>query len=672
MFDSIDLARVVCPAAPSYSLGRLCELAGLEHPRPHHALEDAEATFRLFLELVRLARELPPEVLAELRQLTLGSRHSLRTFFHLIVGGDAEPPPEAFPGEAALVSAAARAAVAARAAAASGAGGWSGGTGGAAAAGTGPADSPGATGAGGAEPAARPPALAADALTALLGPGGPLAAEPGWELREAQQQMCRAVAQAFERERNLMVEAGTGTGKSLAYLLPALAWATSRGDRVCVSTYTINLQEQLLHKDLPLAARILGVPARAVLLKGRSHYLGRLRWEQLLAGTRLDVASDAPELEGIDPSELLIFKLKVTVWLGSTRTGDRDELRLFGQEERIWRAVASEWSDCRSADCVDGPRPCFYHLSRRRAAGADVVVVNHALLLADAFNETGALPLGRHLVVDEAHHLEEAATRGLTEEVREDDLLGLMALAGAASPGRGASPELRRLREAVLAMFDGLRDACRSLMGNEAGRELRFESRLRAGRLFEPVRAAAEDVAVLLERLTEAEGAVVGPRLRQLVAPILTEPQDRVAWASFGRDARVAVRSAPIEVADILARRLFADKATVVMTSATLALQGSFEYVRRRTGLPQSRLEELVLESPFDYLNQALLGLPEDLPIPGEPGFQDALVEVVEEIARGLGGRTMVLFTSAEQLGQVANRLRLSLETEGMEILAQG
>jgi Rad3-related DNA helicase/DNA polymerase III epsilon subunit-like protein len=652
VFDSLDLARVLCPAAPSYSLGALCELTGLRHPRPHHALEDAEATYRLFLELVRLGRELPPLVLADLRRLTEGTGHSLHAFFGGIVGAPAEPPEEAFPGEAALVSAAARAAIASRGALAE--------------------SEEGELDRRTAELEVPRPAFDAEAVAELLGPGGPLGGEPGWELRESQQQMCRAVAQAFEREVSLMVEAGTGTGKSLAYLLPALAWAEAKGQRVCVSTYTINLQEQLLHKDLPLAARILQVPPRAVLLKGRSHYLGRLRWEQLLAGTRADLEGGAPELEGIDPGELLVFKLKVTVWLGWTRTGDRDELRLFGQEEKIWRAVASEWSDCRSADCVDGPRPCFYHLSRRRAASADIVVVNHALLLADAFNESGGLPLGRHLIVDEAHHLEEAATRGLTEEVREEDLLGLLALAGAASPGRAPGAELRRLRESTIAVCEGLRDACRRLMGQEVGRELRLDSRLRAGRLFAPVREAAESAAASLERLSEAEGAVVGPRLRLMVQALLAEDPERVVWASFGRDARVIIRSAPIEVAAALAEKLFAGKATTVMTSATLALNGSFEYVRRRTGLPSSRLEELVLESPFDYLNQALLCLPDDMPLPGEPAFLDRLTGVVEGIARGLSGRTLVLFTSSDQLHQVAGRLRLSLESEGLEVLAQG
>ena len=324
VFDTIEVARVVCPAAPSYSLGGLCDLVGLKHPRPHHALEDAEATFRVFLELVRAAGELGDELLARLRELTRGTGHGLETVF-----GEMVVPADRLGGLAQVVPPA-------------------------------PPD---------------PPRLELrrhqpDELAALLGAAGPLAAEPGWELREQQQQMCLAVGQAFERKLNLVVEAGTGTGKSLAYLLPALAWAGSAREPVAVSTYTINLQEQLLHKDLPLAARILGVPLRAVLLKGRAHYLSLIRWQQLLAGTAPGVP--APRLEGIDRDELLIFKLKLTVWLSRTHTGDRDELRLFGQEERIWRSVASEWGlDCRNPDCVEGKKPCFYHLSRRRARTAD-------------------------------------------------------------------------------------------------------------------------------------------------------------------------------------------------------------------------------------------------------------------------------------------------------------
>jgi DNA polymerase III epsilon subunit family exonuclease len=628
VFDSIEVARVVAPSAPSYSLGRLCELVNLQHPRAHHALEDAEATFRVFLALADMASQLPLETLERLRELSAPTDHSLRTFFHDIVvprSGGAEarhPAPLGGPPSA---------------------------------------------------PPAKMPPLEVEDLVRLLGPEGPLAAEPGWELREAQLEMCRAVGQAFERRLNLVVEAGTGTGKSLAYLVPALAHAASRRRQVYISTYTINLQEQLLHKDLPLAARILGIPLRAVLLKGRAHYLSRLRWQQLLLGTEGGRTAADTELEGINPDELLIFKLKVTVWLDRTATGDRDELRLFGQEERIWRAVASEWADCPSSTCLVGPSPCFYHLSRQRAGAADVVVVNHALLLADAFNEREALAAVRCLVLDEAHHLEEAATRGLTTEAREDDVLQALALAAGVLPrGTGPGTELRRLEASVRELFESVRMAGRAVWGLETGRELTIDAASWSQDWMLAVIAAADRTRDGVRALPTPQAAVVAPRLATLLEMLTPGQKGRVVWFSFGRDSRTSVRSAPVDVGSALQEAVFDDRDSIVLTSATLTVEGGFDYFCGRIGLPASRLVEIVLPSPFDFLEQALLCLPDDIPSPGEAGFEDSLVEVIVGAALRLRGRTLVLFTSTEQLNNVSARVRDRLSIEGIEVLAQG
>ena len=630
VFDSIEIARWVVPSAPSYSLGGLCELTNLQHPRPHHALEDAEATFRVFLALADMAGELPPPTLQELRHLTASSQHSLRTFLHDIVVPVAPEPQRIRPGRRVPDG----------------------------------------------RPRARLERLDADEVVALLGPSGPLAAEPGWELREAQLDMCRAVAQALERRLNLVVEAGTGTGKSLAYLLPALAHAATSGRQVYVSTYTINLQEQLLHKDLPLAARLLGIPLRATLLKGRGHYFSLLRWQQLLLGTDSGGTAAHTDLEGINPDELLIFKLKISVWLGRTSTGDRDELRLFGQEERIWRAVASEWEDCPNNSCLQGPSPCFYHRSRQRAAEADVVVVNHALLLADAFNERETLAAVRCLVLDEAHHLEEAATRGLTEEAREEDLLQSVALAAGAGPrvaGRAThGSELLAVEQAVSGLFEAVRQAGRSVWALETGRDLTIEKNAWTEAWMQPVLEAAARTGAAARRLPAPQAAVVAPRLARLLEMLNPGQAGRVLWFSYGRDGRTAIRSAPVDVASALREALFEDRDSVILTSATLTVQGGFDYFRERVGLPPSGLVEMTLPSPFDFLEQALLCIPDDVPAPGDPGFEDALVEVIAGTALRLRGRTLVLFTSTEQLHAVSGRVKEALLGEGIEVLAQG
>jgi DNA polymerase III epsilon subunit family exonuclease len=572
VFDSIEVARVVCPAAPSYSLGGLCDLVGLKHPRPHHALEDAEATFRLFLALLRLAAQLPATTLESLREVSGGSPHSLATFFReLVPQADVAVDPGAVDGVDRQRG------------------------------------TPGASSRRPDTPLITP--LGPDELADLVGPAGPLASEPGWELREGQQEMCRAVAQAFARKVNLVAEAGTGTGKSLAYLLPALAWAAADQGQVCVSTYTSNLQEQLLHK--------------------------------------------------------------LTVWLGWTTTGDRDELRLFGQEERIWRAVASEWGDCRPADCMTGSTPCFYHRSRQRAAEADVVVVNHALLLADAFNENSTRSRARHLVIDEAHHLEEAATKGLTDELREEDLLGLIAIAAAGDRGTVASASTR-LQDAVRGLFEVLRSACRAVFGSDLGRELRLDAEGLGSPGMSGLAGAVDGVRSAMRDLPVSTAAMVKPRMLRLVELASQPDPEQVTWASFGRYGRVALKRAPLSVGPLLAEAIFDDRDSIILTSATLSLNGSFEYFRSRVGLSASRLNELVLPSPFDFLQQALLCLPDDLPAPPEDDFVEHLVAVVADTARRLSGRTLVLFTSMEQLTDAATRLRADLGPDGIEVLAQG
>src|SRR3984893_12807104 len=222
--------------------------------------------------------------------------------------------------------------------------------------------------------------------------------------------MLLAVAQIQGRGGSLVVEAGTGTGKSLAYLVPSIARAVRHGERVVVSTDTHTLQEQLMGKDLPGLRECLPWDFKACLLKGSSNYVSLRRWRRYLA----ELCHDADELR---------FKLKVLVWLHSTESGDRSELRLHGREEVFWARIASDPLDCVGIHCTK--EDCYVHRARAEAEAADLVVVNHALLLADAEVGGGLLPPFDHLVIDEAHHLEEAATRGLRQEV---DGPGLQAL----------------------------------------------------------------------------------------------------------------------------------------------------------------------------------------------------------------------------------------------------
>jgi len=350
ILDTLEIARILLPNSPSHSLPLLAAELGLEQPRPHRALDDADATRQLFLRLREEAAALEESLKESVLALVAPYAWAIARFFAEALTAALPAPPVAHRGAAGTARAGRR-------------------SGGSA------DDDP-------------------HFLAGLLGPEGPLAGVlPEYEHREAQGQMLLAVAQTMQRGGTLVVEAGTGTGKSLAYLIPALARATRRGERVVVSTNTHTLQEQLTSKDLPALREWLPWDFTACLLKGRPNYVSLRRWRRFLA----EPCAEPDELK---------FKLKLLVWLHQTETGDRSELRLQGREEVLWARIASDPLDCVGIHCT--AEDCFVHRARAEAEKADLVVVNHALLLADAASGGGILPPYDHLVVDEAHHLGKA------------------------------------------------------------------------------------------------------------------------------------------------------------------------------------------------------------------------------------------------------------------------
>ncbi|HKW59505.1 MAG TPA: exonuclease domain-containing protein, partial [Candidatus Dormibacteraeota bacterium] len=367
ILDTLDIARILLPAAASHSLPLLASEMGFSQPRPHRALDDADATRQLLLRLREEAIALDEGLKESMLALVAPYPWPVATFF-----ADAltAPNPNPEPETAVRLEPSGR----------------------------GPS-------------AGRPPDDPAS-LAGLLGPEGPLAALlPGYEHRESQMQMLLAVAQIQARGGALVVEAGTGTGKSLAYLVPSIARAVGHRQRVVVSTNTHTLQEQLMGKDLPGLREWLPWDFKACLLKGRSNYISLRRWRRYL----VEPCRDAEEL---------MFKLKVLTWLHTTESGDRSELRLYGREEVWWNRVASDPLDCVGVRCTK--EDCYVHRARAEAEAADLVVVNHALLLADAEVGGGLLPDYEHLVIDEAHHLEDAATRGLRHEVDGPGVVALL------------------------------------------------------------------------------------------------------------------------------------------------------------------------------------------------------------------------------------------------------
>ncbi|MGH7764406.1 MAG: helicase C-terminal domain-containing protein [Candidatus Dormibacteraceae bacterium] len=663
ILDTLDVARILLPAAASHSLPLLATDFGFSQPRPHRALDDANATRQLLLRLRDEAISLEEGVKESMLALVAPYPWPIARFF-----ADALTAPNPSPEPAAAGSVESR--------------------------------SPGKTGT---IPPDDPIVVAA-----LLGPDGPLAGGvPGYEHREAQMQMLVAVAQIQSRGGNLIVEAGTGTGKSLAYLVPSIARAVRHHERVVVSTNTHTLQEQLMGKDLPALREWLPWDFKACLLKGRSNYLSIRRWRRYLAVP----CADADELN---------FKLKMLLWLHLTESGDRSELRLHGHEEVLWTRIASDPLDCVGIRCTK--EDCYVHRARAEAEAADLVVINHALLLADAEVGGGLLPEFDHLVVDEAHHLEEAATRGLRQEIDGPGLLALLDRLAGAGHGQqdGLLAELRRQPRlgasddafgAAAPLSVAAADRVRELFGAAApwvaarldvserrDDSVRITGAVREDAAWERLRILGENASTALAALEVTlrragagvrdwlggaepdqgvrELEIIRGRLQGagelLAEALLTPDPNRVYWFTLlARTENLMLRAAPINVGDLLRERVYSERRSSVFTSATLAVAGSFDYFRSRIGLG-AEVEELVLPSPFDFLNQALVCLPTDLPLPEHENFDHDVEDVIAAVSRRVGGRTLVLFTSHRQLRDVYAALKHRVDLDEVLILGQG
>lgn len=664
ILDTLDVARILLPSAGSHSLPLLSTEMGFNQPRPHRALDDADATRQLLLRLREEAAALDEGLKESMLALVAPYTWPVARFFadSLVLPN---PNPEA---ESTMTAKAAR------------------------------PD-------GGREVPPDDPRL----MAALLGPEGPLAGRlPDYEHREPQMQMLLAVAQIQARGGTLVVEAGTGTGKSLAYLVPSLARAVGHRERVMVSTDTHTLQEQLMGKDLPALREWLPWDFRACLLKGRANYVSLRRWRHYLAQPCAD-------------QDDLTFKLKILIWLHSTESGDRSELRLHGREEVLWNHIASDPLDCVGVHCTR--EDCYVHRARAEAEAAHLVVINHSLLLADAETGGGLLPEYDHLVIDEAHHLEEAATRGLRQEVDGPGLLALLDRLAASdpdSPDRGLLDELRRQPhlgasgdafDDAIPMSVGAAGRVRALFGiaeiwvaarlGEADRReesVRLTPAMRENDAWTSVALAAENAVTSLAALDgELRRAVSGVRdwlggsepdqgirelemIRGRVAAaialldeaLLTPDANSVYWFSLlSRAENLILRAAPVNVGSLLRERVYAEKRSTVFTSATLAVGGTFDYFCSRIGLG-SGIEEMILPSPFDFYHQALVCLPTDLPLPEDEAFDASVEDVIAALAARVGGRTLALFTSHRQLRDVHTALKHRVDLDEVLILGQG
>jgi len=483
----------------------------------------------------------------------------------------------------------------------------------------------------------------------LLDESGPLAATlPSFEYRESQQRMSGAVAEVFREGGTLLVEAGTGTGKTLAYLIPAVL----SGQRVVISTGTKNLQEQLYYKDIPLLRKAMKVPFTACLMKGRGNYLCLTHYAQFAMQPSFRVFQEASHFDA------------VARWAGATKTGDRAEIP--GAPERLdfWKGISARSENCTGRDCAEYER-CFVTRLRQRAAESDIIVVNHHLLFADLMVREGSygevIPEYDHLILDEAHQLEDVATQYfglLVSNVRVDDLArDAESVWDARAKGRSLSQAkagLGRLKNAGHALFESYRSK-EERYRLEASATPPLQQRLRQSFLKElaAVRAQLggipdpdESTVALVRRASEIE--------HDLTSVLTSNDPEVVSWCEQ-RERSVALRSSPINVAPLMQSLVFDKKRTVVMTSATLAVEDSFDYMSTRLGVETERCQTLA--SPFDFREQALLYVPRHLPSPRERGFVVEATQEIRALLMASRGRAFVLFTSFANLHAVRRGL---------------
>jgi DNA polymerase-3 subunit epsilon/ATP-dependent DNA helicase DinG len=660
--DTAELASILRPSASSYALQRLAADAAIVPDAPHRALDDAITSALVLGHLARVARELPPVVLGEIAALSELIGPSTAEFFRDAAGSavrdawtDGNEQRGGLLSERPLARGSSRSH-------------------------EGPSEE---------DPRAanHPSALSVESVFAK---DGPLATKlVGYEDRPEQRELAAAIERTFADGGALVAEAGTGVGKSIAYSVPALASA-ARGERVIISTHTLPLQDQLVRKDLPALQTALGTDVAVAVLKGRSNYLCPRRW-QILRGS-------------VATREEARIVCKTLVWRTATESGDRAELNLMRGEGELWSRVSANDESCDQRRCKRTPATnCYLQRAREAAADAGIVVVNHALLLHDARMRGALLPQAEFVVIDEAHRLEDVATDTFGLELYEPGLrrdLQRVAHSPAvtsalrdparAEPAERIRAEVERALERTAELFGALGTLLVPISG-PAEERIRVTAGLRASDdRWLPVELAGErltdailGIAFAADRIRNLGGDE--DELAELEAAMgelkgahtaidrgVHDPRSSdIVWLERDNEGALALHVAHTHLGRVIRETLVNTHRAVVFTSATLAVAGSFDFALDRFGIAEIADEPLAVGSPFDHQRQALLVLPIDIALPGEERFIAEAARLVEDVARALDGRTLVLFTSHATLRDAAGHLD-ALESDGLAVLAQG
>lgn len=670
IYDTFHLSTMLLPQLPAYKLASLAGHLGIVHPEAHRALHDADVTRQVFCRLLKRIAALELRDLDEISGLIGKTNWDLSDLF-LSIHRDrarhafaADTPARPVPAQTLS---------------------------------RGPLwkdyrsenEKP-------LKPTGDTTLLDLETVAGFFAPGGPMNhVFAAYEQREAQVQMARSVAQAFNAEDSLIVEAGTGTGKSMAYLVPSALFGKQRGERVVVSTNTINLQDQLFLKDIPDLQRMMAQdtseePFTAALLKGRSNYLCLRRYKTLLKD------------DTVQPEEARVL-LKTRFWLKKTLSGDGNELILMDRERLAWSKINVPADTCTGPRCPDF-QDCFFFKARRHAETAHIVVVNHALLLSDLVSESRVLPLYDHIVIDEAHNLEQVATDQFSFTIDQAALFlfldslfqegGVKVVSGllsevpvhfrdsTATPAdlekftqisADMRPSIARAREAGQNFF-----ACLTTFTHQEQDEnqnnqqseqlydirIRLTPGVRKKTEWGTIEQAWDAVHVPLMHIGETLGRLetllvdlehanlynydelmmrvqslkrYATDVRVQTNQIIRGDENAICWLTLNMVSQtITLTSAPLKVSDLLQTNLFSQKQTCILTSATLSINATLDFIKDRMGLLEP--EELLLESPFDYEQQTVIYIPNDIPEPNQRGYQQKVEEALIQLCTATGG----------------------------------
>jgi ATP-dependent DNA helicase DinG len=518
-------------------------------------------------------------------------------------------------------------------------------------------------------------------IRTIFSEDGLLSKAKNFEFRPQQQEMAAAVARALDEDRHLVVEAGTGVGKSLAYLTPAILFALEQKKKAIISTHTINLQEQLLHKDIPILKKVLPVEFDAALMKGRQNYLCPRRLERALQSA--NELFTGPEKNELD---------RLAEWASTTRDGSLSDLSIE-PDPKVWAQVSSEAHLCTQKTCGQNPR-CFYQQARKRLLAADVIVINHTLLFMllgspdeQEGRESGFLFPNDFIIFDEAHTVEQVASRQIGVGVSQYGLRSTIQRLYNSRTRKGLFTIMRDAAGVQLAaeLIDDVEkffDAIESRSDFRKGREFRVRDvdvvpdtitgRLAAlqGRIAEVVKRADDE-------FLKAELQEFGRRIRDArdgISIFLEQSaREHVYWVErTGKTAQfLSLNAAPVDLAPVLRRMIFRENCCCVMTSATLAVgRPELAYFRERIGATEA--EALQLGSPFDFGKQMKIYVVKKMPDPRDAGYQKELERWIAHFVQQTEGRAFVLFTSYRDMQQVAGEMQKFFVEQKMNLLVQG